>query len=134
MPSAYAASPATIIYDDAVAVPGAEFLAEDLANSGLLSRRFFDALRVCPNCDSARLNIRQECSRCRSPTLLKTLARTSIHIKDPSIDTVPVCYVRSVETLSIIGTPIATNVGISVPKRRLDSCASTAAMPPMRAR
>lgn len=42
---------------------------EVLADAGLLRRRFFDRVHVCPHCDSARLNAREECAVCRTADL-----------------------------------------------------------------
>lgn len=44
-------------------------LAEELADSGYLTRRLFDRLHVCDRCGSSRLNVREECPACRSPNL-----------------------------------------------------------------
>ncbi len=43
--------------------------AEELAGRGFLAKRFFDRLHVCPQCQSSRLNVREECSSCRSPRI-----------------------------------------------------------------
>jgi hypothetical protein len=40
--------------------------ANRLAERGYLLRRFFDRLHSCPACGSSRLNVREECSACRS--------------------------------------------------------------------
>jgi hypothetical protein len=61
----------TIVYPDAIAVPGALGLAEELACLGLLERQFFDKLITCPRCDSARLSVRECCSACRSTDLVE---------------------------------------------------------------
>ncbi len=42
---------------------------EDLANNGLLNRSSFDKLHNCNHCGSSRLNVREECSACRSSNL-----------------------------------------------------------------
>ncbi len=44
-------------------------LAEELADSGYLTRRLFDRVHVCDRCGSSRLNVREECPSCRSPHL-----------------------------------------------------------------
>ncbi len=44
-------------------------LAEELADSGYLSRRLFDRVHVCDRCSSSRLNVREECPSCRGPNL-----------------------------------------------------------------
>ncbi|HYN37678.1 MAG TPA: hypothetical protein VES39_00335, partial [Rhodospirillales bacterium] len=41
--------------------------AELLCAGGWFDRTFFDRLHVCPRCASSRLNVREECSACRSP-------------------------------------------------------------------
>jgi hypothetical protein len=43
--------------------------AERLASAGLLTRVHFERQHVCPQCDGARLNIREECASCRSSNL-----------------------------------------------------------------
>lgn len=44
-------------------------VADRLATRNLLSRTFFDRFHHCPHCRSARLNVREECQRCRSSDL-----------------------------------------------------------------
>jgi hypothetical protein len=41
-------------------------MLEELADAGLLRRRFFDRTFVCEQCRSARLMVREVCSKCRS--------------------------------------------------------------------
>ena len=43
--------------------------ADALCEQDLLERKFFDRFNVCPRCDSVRLHVREECSKCRSPDL-----------------------------------------------------------------
>ncbi len=43
--------------------------AEKLSEEGLLRREFFERFHVCPRCESFRLNVREECSNCRSSDL-----------------------------------------------------------------
>jgi CheY-like chemotaxis protein len=43
--------------------------AERLAQRGLLSRKFVDRFHCCSACNSNRLNVREECPRCRSANL-----------------------------------------------------------------
>jgi len=43
--------------------------AERLAKRGLLARKFADRFHACTSCNSHRLNVREECSDCRSPNL-----------------------------------------------------------------
>lgn len=44
-------------------------LAERLERRGLLQQAFFDRVHVCSLCESARLNVREECPSCRSSHL-----------------------------------------------------------------
>ncbi len=41
-------------------------MAEKLIRCGFLEARFFDKIHTCPACHSARLNVREECRKCRS--------------------------------------------------------------------
>ncbi len=50
--------------------------ADRLAETGLLRREFFDRFHCCPSCGSSRLNVREECSACRSPDLVD---ETTVH-------------------------------------------------------
>jgi CheY-like chemotaxis protein len=43
--------------------------ANPLCEQDLLERRLFDRFNVCPRCDSVRLHVREECSKCRSPDI-----------------------------------------------------------------
>ena len=43
---------------------------ETLCAEGFLKRAFFDRFHVCQRCDSARMNVREECSKCRSANLV----------------------------------------------------------------
>jgi hypothetical protein len=54
----------TFVYDDEAAISGAAALAVELANLGLLERKFFDKTYVCPHCASARMTVREYCSSC----------------------------------------------------------------------
>ncbi len=44
-------------------------VAEKLARRGLLKKEFSDRYHNCPQCESARLNVREECPSCRSSHL-----------------------------------------------------------------
>ena len=44
--------------------------SETLCTEGFLKRDFFERFHVCPRCDSARMNVREECSKCRSAHLV----------------------------------------------------------------
>jgi hypothetical protein len=50
--------------------------ADRLAEAGFLSKHFFDRFQCCPSCGSSRLNVREECSACRSADLFD---ETTIH-------------------------------------------------------
>jgi hypothetical protein len=65
-PQRDAARAATFAFPDERAVAGLAGAAEQLARTGHLQRRFFDRLQCCPNCTSARVLVREECSKCRS--------------------------------------------------------------------
>lgn len=54
----------TIAQPDLVAREGDILVAD-----GLFKHIFFDRLHVCARCNSSRLNVREECSRCRSADL-----------------------------------------------------------------
>jgi len=62
----------TFAFDDEAAIPGALALAKELAEMGLLERQFFDMLKVCPHCASARLQVHEYCSSCGSANLRET--------------------------------------------------------------
>ena len=55
-----------ISYPDESAIGGLLAHAENLTRAGLLERKFFDKLQCCPSCNSSRLVVREECSKCRS--------------------------------------------------------------------
>lgn len=40
--------------------------AEALCGEGLFKREFFDRFHICIRCNSTRMNVREECSKCRS--------------------------------------------------------------------
>ena len=44
-------------------------IAERLERRGLLEKAFFDRFHICSQCDSSRVNVREECPSCRSPHL-----------------------------------------------------------------
>ncbi len=46
-------------------------LAERLASEGLLKKRFVDRVHQCGSCESAHLNVREECPSCGSPQLVE---------------------------------------------------------------
>lgn len=49
--------------------PSAGEAADAMVSRGLLSKTFFDRVRFCSQCGSARLNAREECRACRSANL-----------------------------------------------------------------
>ncbi len=60
-----------VAYRDETAIGGVLHHAEALARIGLLKRTFFDKVQCCPSCTSARLLVREECSRCRSADIVE---------------------------------------------------------------
>lgn len=60
-----------ISYPLAGLLPAPNDIAWSLSELGLLRRRFFDRLYVCPACRSSRLSVREECPSCRSPNLIE---------------------------------------------------------------
>ena len=56
----------TFTYPDAAALPELTTAAEELAERGLLERRFFDVVTSCPGCRSGRLSVRELCGSCGS--------------------------------------------------------------------
>jgi len=54
----------TFVYDDEAVIPGAARFAEELTALGLMERKFVDKTTVCPHCASARMTVREHCSRC----------------------------------------------------------------------
>jgi hypothetical protein len=65
-----------------VSYPGAGLIdepwrhADRMAEAGLLSKHFFDRFQCCLSCGSSRLNVREECSACRSADLFD---ETTVH-------------------------------------------------------
>lgn len=56
-------------YADETAIGGVMHNAENLTRLGLLQRKFFEKVQCCTSCSSARLLVREECSKCRSPDI-----------------------------------------------------------------
>lgn len=56
---------------DESAVAGAVPLAESLVRTGHMERKFYERVHCCPTCQSSRLNIREECSKCRSADIVE---------------------------------------------------------------
>jgi len=63
-PRSEANTPETFVYDDDAAIPGVAAIAEQLTTLRLMERKFADKLAICPHCASARLTVRENCSRC----------------------------------------------------------------------
>jgi Thaumarchaeal output domain 1 len=55
-----------VSYGPFLPVENPRALAEQLVTQGYLSRKYFDRFHLCGNCQSARLNVREECNTCRS--------------------------------------------------------------------
>lgn len=62
-------SPTLVTYAAAGLVVEPRRHAEALAEAGALSRTFFDRVHVCPDCNSSRLNVREECPACRGAAI-----------------------------------------------------------------
>ena len=60
---------AVIDYPMAHSLTAPVALANGLVDRAQLTKRFFDRLHVCTNCNSSRLNVREECVSCRSPDI-----------------------------------------------------------------
>ncbi len=58
-------------YADEAAVGGVAHHAEALTRIGYLKARFFEKVQCCPSCTSARLIVREECSKCRSADIVE---------------------------------------------------------------
>ena len=56
----------TVRFADEMAVPGLAPHAESLVRTGHMTRKFFDKIQCCPSCTSARVQVREECAKCRS--------------------------------------------------------------------
>jgi hypothetical protein len=60
-----------VTYKDETAIGGVLYNAEALARLGLLEKKFFERVQCCPSCTSARLLVREECSKCRSADIVE---------------------------------------------------------------
>lgn len=56
----------TVRFADEMVVPGLQPVAESLVRTGHMTRKFFDKIQCCPSCTSARVQVREECTKCRS--------------------------------------------------------------------
>ena len=63
------ASKSLVSYNVALRGTVAAREAAALCEQGLLRRSFFDRFYFCPQCDSTRMHVREECARCRSADL-----------------------------------------------------------------
>jgi Thaumarchaeal output domain 1 len=61
--------PAVVAYPLLSGVSNARDILEELADAGLLRRRFFERLHICQHCDSSRLHAREVCLKCHSSHL-----------------------------------------------------------------
>jgi Thaumarchaeal output domain 1 len=61
----------TVRYRDEIVIAGVVPVSESLVRTGHMTRKFFDRLHSCPTCTSARLNVREECSKCRSADVVE---------------------------------------------------------------
>jgi len=57
-------TPETFVYDDDAVIPGVAAIADQLTTLRLMERKFADKVTICPHCASARLTVRENCSRC----------------------------------------------------------------------
>lgn len=58
-----------IDYPLLIGIENARTVLEELADAGLLRRRFFERLHVCQHCESSQLHAREVCVSCRSSHL-----------------------------------------------------------------
>jgi CheY-like chemotaxis protein len=69
----YDAHSFTLVSYNTIANPGVAGLeSERMSEQQLLRHKFFDRIHVCSQCASARLNVREECAKCRSSDLTET--------------------------------------------------------------
>lgn len=61
----------TIRYPDEMVIAGIVPVAESLVRTGQMTRKFFDRVHCCPTCTSARMNVREECAKCRSADIVE---------------------------------------------------------------
>ncbi|HEX9881237.1 MAG TPA: hypothetical protein VGA65_01895, partial [Hyphomicrobium sp.] len=64
-------SKTSVSYNTTLSAPVVAREADALCEQGLFKREFFDRFHVCPRCESARMHVREECSKCRSPDLVE---------------------------------------------------------------
>jgi hypothetical protein len=61
--------PAVVAYPLLSGIGIARDVLEELADAGMLRRRFFERLHICQHCDSSRLHAREVCVKCHSSHL-----------------------------------------------------------------
>src|ERR1700730_2386762 len=61
--------PAVVAYPLLFGFSNARSMLEELADAGMLRRRFFERLHICQHCDSSRLHAREVCVKCHSSHL-----------------------------------------------------------------
>ncbi|MGL4324452.1 MAG: hypothetical protein ACRCTD_10475, partial [Beijerinckiaceae bacterium] len=66
IPARDASLASTMRFFDESVVPGLLPVAESLVRTGHMARKFFDKIQCCPSCTSARVQVREECAKCRS--------------------------------------------------------------------
>ena len=62
-------SASMVDYGLLLGIPSVPKLLQELAANDLLSRRPFDRVHLCNQCESSRLNVREECAKCHSSYL-----------------------------------------------------------------
>lgn len=62
-------SPTVLEYPLLFGIDNARSVLEEMAEAGLLRRRFAERVHVCPSCQSSRLQAREVCVRCKSTFL-----------------------------------------------------------------
>jgi hypothetical protein len=60
---------AVVAYPLLFGFSNARSMLEELADAGMLRRRFFERLHICQHCDSSRLHAREVCVKCHSSHL-----------------------------------------------------------------
>lgn len=68
----YPATPEAICYPGAWSTGRTVPVAEALARQGYLKKTFYDRMHECSQCQSRRLNVREECPSCRCADLVDT--------------------------------------------------------------
>jgi hypothetical protein len=63
--------PAAVAYPLLFGFGSARTMLEELADAGMLRRKFFERLHTCQHCDSSRLHAREVCVKCHSSHLVE---------------------------------------------------------------